>query len=111
MDSDIIPFVQRSLEINNMLIDVLNDKLGLPKGMLATKHAQHLHSQSQARAIKAPRNQHLDNVKISLGAHTDFGSLVRHKPCTCEKMALIIISTVLSTPQDNRGSPSSAPWQ
>ena len=29
------PFVQKSIEVNNTLISVFNDKLGLPKGALA----------------------------------------------------------------------------
>ena len=35
MESIIKPFVEKSLAINHFLIDVLNDKLGLPKGTLA----------------------------------------------------------------------------
>ncbi|KAI0036465.1 Clavaminate synthase-like protein [Vararia minispora EC-137] len=75
MESSIIPFVRRSVEINNTLINVFNDKLGLPTGTLAQKHAAHMLSGSEARCLRAPPNQNLSDIKISLGAHTDYGSL------------------------------------
>ncbi|KAG6847380.1 hypothetical protein H0H93_008547 [Arthromyces matolae] len=38
MDSTIVPFVKKSLEINNTILDVLNDKLGLPFGTFLAMH-------------------------------------------------------------------------
>ncbi|KAI0036433.1 Clavaminate synthase-like protein [Vararia minispora EC-137] len=75
MENTIIPFVRQSMEVNGTLIDVLNDKLGLPEGTLAGKHAPDMHSGSEARTIKSPKNQNVSDSKVLLGAHTDFGSL------------------------------------
>ncbi|KAJ3552762.1 hypothetical protein NM688_g3980 [Phlebia brevispora] len=76
MESTITPFVQKSVEISGLLIDVLNDKLGLPQGTLASKHKLYDPSGGEARVIRnAPRPGGADDVKMSIGAHTDFGSL------------------------------------
>ncbi|TBU22679.1 Clavaminate synthase-like protein [Dichomitus squalens] len=74
MDSTIKPFVQKSMEINHFLIDVLNDKLGLPKGTLAEFHKAHEHSGCIARVIRAPPHP-VPEEKLFLTAHTDYGSL------------------------------------
>ncbi|KAI0686229.1 Clavaminate synthase-like protein [Earliella scabrosa] len=74
MESTIKPFVQKSLAINHFLIDVLNDKLGLPKGTLASFHKAEEHSGCTARVIRAPPHVGVDE-KVFLTAHTDFGSL------------------------------------
>lgn len=75
MDSTIKPFVQKSLAINNLLIGVLNDKLGLPQDTLAACHKVGEHSGCTARVIRAAPQQNFDD-KVFLTAHTDFGSLV-----------------------------------
>ena len=75
MDSTVKPFVEKSLAINNVLIDVLNDKLGLPKGTLAELHKPEAFSGCTARVIRAPPHVGPDE-KLFLTAHTDFGSLV-----------------------------------
>lgn len=77
MESTITPFVKKSIEVNLTLIRVLNDRLGLPKGTLEEKHRLEEHSGSEARCIKNPKNQEMSAEKAALGAHTDFGSLVR----------------------------------
>ncbi|KAI0666079.1 Clavaminate synthase-like protein [Trametes maxima] len=74
MESVIKPFVQKSLSINHSLIDVLNDKLGLPKGTLATLHRVEKASGCTARCLRAPPYAEHGN-KSFLNAHTDFGSL------------------------------------
>ncbi|RPD55161.1 Clavaminate synthase-like protein [Lentinus tigrinus ALCF2SS1-7] len=74
MESVIKPFVQKSLAINHFLINVLNDKLGLPKGALAALHKADEHSGCTARVIRAPPHEGLQ-TKLFLTAHTDFGSL------------------------------------
>jgi hypothetical protein len=76
MESTIVPFMHKSLEINKVLIDALNDKLGLPKGALSSRHSLEEHTSSEIRAIKAPKNQHLSNIKLSLDAHSDYGTIV-----------------------------------
>ncbi|KAI0352453.1 Clavaminate synthase-like protein [Trametes cingulata] len=74
MESVIKPFVQKSLTINHFLIDVLNDKLGLPKGTLAAFHQADKSSGCTARCIKAPPGVQ-ESSKTFLNPHTDFGSL------------------------------------
>ncbi|KAF9065858.1 hypothetical protein BDP27DRAFT_1393527 [Rhodocollybia butyracea] len=39
MVSTIVPFVKKSLEINNVILRVFNDKLGLPEGTLLKHHS------------------------------------------------------------------------
>ncbi|ETW77509.1 hypothetical protein HETIRDRAFT_436331 [Heterobasidion irregulare TC 32-1] len=75
MPSTIIPFVRKSLEVTNTILDVLNDRLGLPKGAIAKRHSLMEHSGGEARCIKSPKNLEMSADKATLGAHTDFGSL------------------------------------
>ncbi|KZV61603.1 Clavaminate synthase-like protein [Peniophora sp. CONT] len=75
MESTIKPFIEKSVEINNTLLDAFNKKLGLPDGTLVSKHTLEEHTSSEARCIKAPPNQHLSNVKVSLDAHSDYGTI------------------------------------
>ncbi|EJF60000.1 Clavaminate synthase-like protein [Dichomitus squalens LYAD-421 SS1] len=74
MESTIKQFVEKSLAINNALIDILNDKLGLPKGALAESHKPDTFSGCTARVIRAPPHVGPEE-KLFLTAHTDFGSL------------------------------------
>ncbi|KAI0333381.1 Clavaminate synthase-like protein [Cubamyces sp. BRFM 1775] len=74
MESTIRPFIEKSLAINHFLIDVLNDKLGLPKGALADLHQVDRASGCTARCIKAPPMVEREN-KTFLNPHTDFGSI------------------------------------
>ncbi len=77
MESTIKPFVQKSLEVNYNLLEVLNDRLGLPKGALAKQHPLEEQSGSEARCIKnPPRPNGITEEQAAIGAHTDFGSLV-----------------------------------
>lgn len=76
MESTIAPFVRKSVEVNLTLMEVLNDKLGLPKGTLANNHPIDGLSGSEARCIKSPPTQEIFSEKASIGAHSDFGSLV-----------------------------------
>jgi isopenicillin N synthase-like dioxygenase len=76
MESTIRPFVQKSLEVHNTLLAVLNDRLGLPKGAIAQRHAPNLPSGSETRCIRIPPRPDMPADKATLGAHTDFGSLV-----------------------------------
>jgi len=76
MESTIKPFACKSLEINNTLLSVLNDRLGLPAGALAKRHLINEYSGSEARCIKTPPMPiGTPDSKAALGAHTDFGSL------------------------------------
>ncbi|PSR76517.1 hypothetical protein PHLCEN_2v8420 [Hermanssonia centrifuga] len=76
MESTIKPFTQKSVEINNTLLDVLNDKLGFPKETLASKHPMWEPSSCESRCIKShPGIGGVEGRKTTLGAHTDFVSL------------------------------------
>lgn len=71
------PFVRKSLDINKMIIRIFNDKLGLPEGTLERLHSDEEHSGSEARIIKVPpMPEQVVADTVTLGAHTDFGSLV-----------------------------------
>ena len=78
MDSTITPFVRKSMEINHTMMDVFNDKLGLPEGTLAKFHTLNEPSGSEARCIKKPPTHPGEESpdRQAIGAHTDFGSLV-----------------------------------
>ncbi|KAH9065125.1 Clavaminate synthase-like protein [Lactarius deliciosus] len=76
MDSAVRPFVRKSTEVNQTLIDVLNDRLGLPLGCLVELHGLEEHSGSEARCIKkTPASTPEAPDKPAIGVHTDFGSL------------------------------------
>ncbi|KAL5531719.1 hypothetical protein ACEPAG_4596 [Sanghuangporus baumii] len=80
MDSILKPFVRKSVEVNNTILSIFEEKLGLPAGTLVNLHSVDNPSGSEARCIKSPpRRAHLaaseDKIKVSLEAHTDFGSL------------------------------------
>lgn len=74
MESVIKPFVQKSMEINLTCLNAFDDKLGLPKGTLASKHGIDEPSCCEARCIKKAAG--VADDKKALGSHTDFGSLV-----------------------------------
>ncbi|KAJ7116907.1 Clavaminate synthase-like protein [Mycena epipterygia] len=71
MESTIVPFVKKSLAVNNTLLEVFNDKLGLPKGTLLKLHPREEYSGSETRSTFSPPI--IDRQVIS--AHTDYGSL------------------------------------
>lgn len=76
MEGTIQPFIAKSLGVNNTLLDIFNDRLGLPKGTLARKHLREEPSGSESRCIKNPPKPIATEPKTAIGAHTDFGSLV-----------------------------------
>ncbi|PBK65378.1 Clavaminate synthase-like protein [Armillaria solidipes] len=73
MESTIIPFVTKSVEVNDTILEILNDKLELPKETLIKLHSQGEYSGSEARVTKSLSGYAPD--RMALGAHTDFGSL------------------------------------
>ncbi|KAL5485865.1 hypothetical protein ACEPAI_6908 [Sanghuangporus weigelae] len=80
MESTIIPFVHKSIEVLDTIMTIFDRKLGLPEGTFVELHAHMDRSGSEARVIKSPpkyRNNGgpIDKDKVSIGAHTDFGSL------------------------------------
>ena len=74
MEAVVTPFVILSSEINSTILQIFNDKLGLPEGTLGNLHKLKEPSFSEARCIKSPPSP--ANPKTAIGAHTDFGSLV-----------------------------------
>lgn len=77
MEGTVRPFVEKSLAVNNTVLEVFNEKLGLPKGALLDLHRREEKSCSEARCIKNPPAKEMSPERQALGAHTDFGSLVR----------------------------------
>jgi len=72
MESTIVPFVRKSLAVNATLIDVFNNRLGLPEGELAKRHTIEEFSGSEARCIKIqPKPQGVSEEQRAIGAHTD----------------------------------------
>jgi isopenicillin N synthase-like dioxygenase len=78
MEDTIRPFIQKSLDVNYTLMDVFDEKLGLPTGSLRMRHPIEEFSGSESRCIKNPASPH-NPTKVAIGAHTDFGSLVSHQ--------------------------------
>ena len=74
MVSTIVPFVRQSLEVNNTILEIFNDKLGLPAGSLLERHQMEEFSGSEARITK--NGPTTNTTKVAIGSHTDFGSLV-----------------------------------
>jgi len=73
MESTIVPFVQKSLDVNNTLLEIFNERLGLVAGTLMERHKMDEYSGSETRVIHSPPVT--IKVEQSLGSHTDFGSL------------------------------------
>ncbi|KIY53185.1 Clavaminate synthase-like protein [Fistulina hepatica ATCC 64428] len=73
MTSVLQPFVEKSLAVASILLDVFNEYLSLPAGVLASKHTREEFSGSEARCIKAAASP--DVLKVAIGAHSDFGTL------------------------------------
>lgn len=77
MKDTITPFVRKSMEVNMTLLAIFERNLSLPKGTLARLHSTEETCGSEARCIKTPPNQ----TSTGVGAHTDFGTLVRSDAC------------------------------
>lgn len=106
----VAPFVRKSLEINNTLLRIFNDKLGLPEGTLQRLHSPEEHSGSEARVIRVPpiSGKALAD-KATLGAHTDFGSLVNGDSDVPRFRPICQLSSVVFTQQARRFA-SHAAW-
>lgn len=71
MKDVIRPFIESCLEETRVLLEIFNQKLGLPEGTLAELHRPTKECISESRCIKVPAAP--KNTKIALGQHTDFG--------------------------------------
>jgi isopenicillin N synthase-like dioxygenase len=77
MENTIAPFVHKALEVNYVVLDIFNQRLGLPQGTLEKLHIIEEHSGSEARCIRNPPPKvKTETETLAIGAHTDFGSLV-----------------------------------
>lgn len=84
MESTIVPFVKKSSQVNDLMMEVLGDRLGIPKGTLSKKHRWEEKSGSETRCIKKlPTSEIMTEAKAAIGAHTDFGSMASdiYLPC------------------------------
>ncbi|KLO18717.1 Clavaminate synthase-like protein [Schizopora paradoxa] len=87
MESTLKPFLTKSLEVTNKILEVFERQLGLPEGAFADRHKMLESSGSETRCIKNPAKRRpapnavtyeptaADEEKAALGAHTDFGSI------------------------------------
>lgn len=67
-------FVRRSHAIINLLLSIINTHLGLPANRLPSLHRLRGISGDQVRWVHSPP-QPMDDRKLALGEHTDFGSM------------------------------------
>ncbi|KAJ7910239.1 hypothetical protein B0H13DRAFT_2251305 [Mycena leptocephala] len=74
MSKTVTPFVKKSIEVNDTLLQIFNDRLGLPPDALKKRHTLAEYSGSETRVIKTPPSPDTP-LKVAIGAHTDFGTL------------------------------------
>ena len=74
MESVVRPFVSKSLEVNNTILGIFNDQLGLPQEMLLKLHPPNELSGCETRIIKNKATA--STTRLATGSHTDFGTLV-----------------------------------
>ncbi|KAJ6466028.1 hypothetical protein C8R47DRAFT_42715 [Mycena vitilis] len=74
MADAITPFVKTSMEVNDTLLQIFNDRLGLPPDALKKRHTVAEYSGSETRVIKSLPSPN-SPMKVAIGGHTDFGSL------------------------------------
>ncbi|KAI1910311.1 hypothetical protein LOZ12_004712 [Ophidiomyces ophidiicola] len=67
-------FMTNAHSIVNLILDLLNGYLGLPASTLVNMHRLNHATGDQVRFIKAPP-QPVDDRRVALGQHTDFGSV------------------------------------
>ncbi|TKA25324.1 hypothetical protein B0A50_06228 [Salinomyces thailandicus] len=67
-------YMQRSHAVVSLVLGQLNEKLGLPTGTLQSLHRLRAESGDQVRWVRSPP-QPMDKRQMSLGEHTDFGSV------------------------------------
>ncbi len=73
MEYTITPFVTKSVQVSDTILEIFNDKLGLPKETLIKLYSTGKCSRSEARVTKNCSGHPPD--RMAIGAHTDFGSL------------------------------------
>lgn len=73
MESAVKPFVLASCEVSMTILDIFNQKLGLPEGFMAEKHSLDEPSIAETRCIKVSASP--ERTDLAIGPHTDYGSL------------------------------------
>ncbi|EKM48658.1 uncharacterized protein PHACADRAFT_214711 [Phanerochaete carnosa HHB-10118-sp] len=71
MEDTFVPFVRKSVDVNNTFLSFFEQRLGLPQGEFSRLHDPRRVNGGEARCIRTPPKQETTGV----GAHTDFGSL------------------------------------
>ncbi|KAF8993182.1 hypothetical protein BDQ17DRAFT_1546173 [Cyathus striatus] len=76
MEGTITPYVRKAKQVNNTVLEVFNTKLGLVPGTLVEMHSNK-ESPSEARLLRCAARAETDvkEPEITLGRHTDFGSV------------------------------------
>ncbi|KAJ7477004.1 hypothetical protein B0H11DRAFT_2031579 [Mycena galericulata] len=74
MSESVTPFVKKSIEVNDTLLQIFNDQLKLPPDAMKKRHLLEEYSGSETRVIKNPPSP-FSPLKVAIGAHTDFGTL------------------------------------
>jgi isopenicillin N synthase-like dioxygenase len=72
MEDTFVPFVRKSMVINNVFLSFFEKRLQLPPGTFGRLHSPDRVNGGETRCVRTPPNQHTAGI----GAHTDFGSLV-----------------------------------
>jgi isopenicillin N synthase-like dioxygenase len=68
-------YMKGSHAVVRLIMASLNQKLGLPDGKLESLHRIDAPSSDIVRIIRSPPQPEMDELKITLGEHTDFGSV------------------------------------
>ena len=76
MSTVVRPFTLKSADIMATILNVFNDRLGLPTGTLAKRHVLEEESGCAARVILKPACFGDSPNRLGFGEHTDYGSLV-----------------------------------
>ncbi|TFK83382.1 Clavaminate synthase-like protein [Polyporus arcularius HHB13444] len=74
MDAVLRPFVEKSMDINMTFLSIMDDRLGMPQGTLASFNKPEDVNGSTVRLIRAAPALNPD-AQTFVTAHTDFGSL------------------------------------
>lgn len=75
IESTLKPYLLKSLDLCFTAFNIFDDKLGLPAGRLVQNHTGDNISRSEIRCIRCLPRPEVPAHKLSLGVHTDFGSM------------------------------------
>lgn len=76
IESTLKPYLLKSLDLCFTAFNIFDGKLGLPGGRLVQNHTGDNISRSEIRCIRCLPRPEVPAHKLSLGVHTDFGSMV-----------------------------------